>query len=399
MKTGLFLAAILLLPALAAAKTGNELLGECSIAVKLFNNENVSGEPLDFIKIGNCMGFVSGVMQAAALGKAGPGNGQSKEPVAQFCAPPDVSVEQVVRMSLNRLKRKPEELDLDAAAVVLRALGEGVPAEPCIGGKQAEGLHWPDPPKRARIRVRLVAVALALPRSSFFSNLEVLVAEKEIGEEEFSLIKLVFTYLPYQPRLSESGFDYSVVHEVSAWRNPDCDETVAQLTTRSLPDRHEPMVYSRNSPREDLDLRRIPLPCYETRADDYIKASLEPLPPPPAALASLKERRKLIVEPAKPALQARPTPAPAPANPVLQALPTPASEPTNPILEVYPTPTSEPASPVLHARSKPASGPAKPVLQAPPKPTSARAKPVHQAHPKPTPEPAKPALQVRSDLR
>jgi Rap1a immunity proteins len=294
MRTG-FLAVILLLPALSAAKTGNDLLGDCSIALKLFDKENVSGEP-DFIKIGNCIGFVTGVMQAAVLRKTDPGS----------CAQPDVSVEQAVRMSLNRLKRKPEELDLDAAAVVLRALNEGV-EEPCIGGsgKQVEGLHWPDPPKKARIRVRLVAVAVDLPRSSFFSNLEVLVAEKEIGVEEFSLIKLVFNYLPYQPRLSESGFDYSVVHEVSAWRNPDCDETVADLTTRSLPDRHEPMIYSRNVPRADLDLRHIPLPCYETKADDYRKSKLEPVPPPPAALESVV-RRKLTREPPEPALQARP---------------------------------------------------------------------------------------------
>jgi len=305
-----FLAAILLLPVLAMAKTGNDLLADCSIALKHFNNENVSGEPVDSIKIGNCIGFVTGVMQAAALRKANPGNGQSKDPITQFCARPDVSVEQVVRMSLNRLKRKPEELDLDAATVVLRALNEGA-AEPCIGGsgKDAEGLHWPDLPKKARIRVRVVAVALALPRTSFFSNLEVLVAEKEIGDEEFSLIKLVFTYLPYQPRLSESGFDYSVVHEISAWRNPDCDTTVAQLTTRSMPDRHEPMIYSRNAPRQDLDLRQIPLPCYETRADDYIKASLEPVPPPPAALESaLKTRRKLTLEPPEPVLQVSPNP-------------------------------------------------------------------------------------------
>jgi Rap1a immunity proteins len=305
MKTGC-LAIILLLPAFAAAKTGSDLLGDCSIALKLFDNESLSGEPVDFIKIGNCIGFVNGVMQAAALGKVGAGNGQSEDSETRLCARPDVTVEQVVRMSLNRLKRKPEELDLDASAVVLRALNEGA-AEPCIGGsgKQSEGLHWPDPPKKARMRVRLVAVALALPRSSFFSNLEELVAEKEIGEEEYSLIKLVFTYLPYQPRLSESGFDYSVVHEISAWRNPDCDETVVQLTTRSMPDRHEPMIYSRNVPREDLDYRHMPLPCYETRADDYIKSSLEPIPPPPAALESVV-RRKLTREP--PVLQVRPAP-------------------------------------------------------------------------------------------
>src|SRR5437660_4489749 len=136
-------------------------------------------------------------------------------------------------------------------------------AATCIGspGKRAEGqLLWPGPPKRTPIRVRLVAVAYAdHPRSSFFSSQEVFVAETEIGHEEWSLIKLVFTFLPYQPRLSESGFDYSVVHRVSAWRDPDCDDTVAHLTARSQPYRHEPLIYFRNVPREDLDVRLFPL--------------------------------------------------------------------------------------------------------------------------------------------
>jgi hypothetical protein len=296
MKTG-FLAVILLLPTFAAAKpeTGTDLLGDCSVALKLFNNENVSGEE-EFIKIGNCIGIVTGVMQTAALWNASPGNRQSKAPLKHFCARPDVSVEQVVRMSLKRLKSNPEELNLDASVIVLRVMNESFPAATCTGGSgtEAEGLRWPDPPKKAHMRVRLVAVALALPRTSFFSSLEVLVAETEIADEELSLIKLVFTYLPYQPRLSESGLDYSVVHEVSAWRNPDCDETIAQLTARSLPDRHEPLIYSRNVPREDLDRRRMPLPCYETEADDYIKSSLEPIAPPP--------------KPPRPVLQVRPDP-------------------------------------------------------------------------------------------
>lgn len=171
-------------------------------------------------------------------------------------------------------------------------------AATCIGGSgtQAEGqLLWPGPPKRAPIRVRLVAIAYAdQPRSSFFSSHEVFVAETEIAQEEWGLIKLVFTFLPYQERLSESGFDYSVVHEVSAWRHPDCDQTVAQLTTRSLPNRHEPLIYSRNVPREDLDGRRIPLPCYETNADEYIKSSFEPVALPP--------------KPHGPILKVRPTP-------------------------------------------------------------------------------------------
>lgn len=328
MKTAL-LALILLLPTFAAAKTGNDLLGECSVALKFFNNENVSSQA-DSIKIGNCIGFVIGVMQTAKLKNASPDFRQAKDPMAQFCAPPDLSVEQVIRITLKRLQSRPDEADLDAAAVVLRALGEGTP-ETCIDGaprKETEGLHWPGPPQKVHMRVRLVAVALALPRSSYFSNYEVLVAEKEIGEEEFSLIKLVFTYLPYQPPLEESGFDYSLVHEISAWRNPDCDQTVADLTRRSLPDRHVPMIYSRNAPREDLDLRRIPLPCYETRADDYIKSSLEPLGPlPDPRRAVIKPDTKPASDPAQPVLQVRPEPTPVPdGKPTLKVRPRPTPE-------------------------------------------------------------------------
>ena len=63
-------------------------------------------------------------------------------------------------------------------------------------------------------------------------------------------IKLVFSFLPYQPRLSESGSDYSVVHEIAASRDPDCDQTVAQLTARNPPNRREPLIFSLNVPNE-----------------------------------------------------------------------------------------------------------------------------------------------------
>src|ERR1051326_4230887 len=163
-------------------------------------------------------------------------------------------------------------------------------------GRQAAGqLRWDYPPKKAPIRLRLVAIASAdHPRSSFFSSQEVFIAETEIAHDESTLIKLVFTFLPYEPRLSESGFDYSVVHEISAWRDENCDETIAQLTSRSLPNRHQPLVYSRNVPREDLDRRKFPLRCYETDAYDYIKSSFEPIAPPP--------------KPDRPVLKVRPRP-------------------------------------------------------------------------------------------
>ena len=164
----------------------------------------------------------------------------------------------------------------------------------CMGspGRRAEGqLRWQYPPKKVPLRVRLVAAALVYhPRSSAFASEEVFVAEREVGQEEWGLIKLVFTFLPYQPRLSESGFDYSVVHEISAWRHPDCDQTIDQLTERSLPERHEPLIYSRNFPRKDLDRKNIALRCYETNADDYIGSTVEPVAPPPRP--ELKDREE-----------------------------------------------------------------------------------------------------------
>jgi hypothetical protein len=173
-----------------------------------------------------------------------------------------------------------------AAAILLAAI--------CLVGsdKPLEGqLRWPDPPKREPMRVRLVAAVWADPRSSFFSSHEVFVAETEIGDDEWSLIKLVFTFLPYQPRLLQTGFDYSLVHEFSAWRDTDCDETVAQLTERDLPTPHrEPLIYARDVPPVSLDRRHTPLPCYETDADNYTGASHEPVAPPERPNPVLKDR-------------------------------------------------------------------------------------------------------------
>ena len=155
-------------------------------------------------------------------------------------------------------------------------------------------LRWPDPPKKERTRARLVALVWADPRSSFFTSHEIFVAEAEVGEGEWSFIKLEFSFLPYQPRLLHSGFDYSVVHEFWAWRVKECDQTIADLTVRDWPKRrHHPLLYARDVPRVDLDQRRVPLPCYETNADEYINSTVEPIPPtaePPEP--ELKERAK-----------------------------------------------------------------------------------------------------------
>jgi hypothetical protein len=165
-------------------------------------------------------------------------------------------------------------LSCSLAAVALVAIAATL-APPKVEG----GLHWREV-KKGSMRVRLVALVWAHPRSSFFANQEVFIAEKEFTPGELSLVKLVYGFLPYQPRLSESGFDYSIVHEVRAVRDPTCDETLFQMMTSDRDGSPLNFKYSPDSPLSDLQRRHSPLPCYLTSADDYTRALHQPAAAP-----------------------------------------------------------------------------------------------------------------------
>ena len=141
-------------------------------------------------------------------------------------------------------------------------------------------LHW-QPPKKEVLRVRLIALALAFPRSSFFSTHEVFIAEKQLAPDEWRLVKLVYEFLPYQPRLSDFGLDYSKLHELRAIRDPSCDETLRQMRSpQNVPEWPHPdqsWKYASDAPPLNPARHRNNLPCYETTADDYSKSVHEPL--------------------------------------------------------------------------------------------------------------------------
>jgi hypothetical protein len=149
------------------------------------------------------------------------------------------------------------------------------------GTAAADGqLHLPAPRKEP-IEVRLIALAVAYPRSSFFANDEVFIAEQELGNEESRFIKLVYDFLPYEPPLSSYGLDYSLVHRVRAIRDTTCDESLWQM--RSLFERERESEgmnadwkYAVDSPIADLDRRQARLRCYRTTSDDYERALHEP---------------------------------------------------------------------------------------------------------------------------
>jgi hypothetical protein len=139
-------------------------------------------------------------------------------------------------------------------------------------------LHW-RPERKENLRVRLIALAEADPRSTFFSNHEVFVAAQQLGEDESRLVKLLYEFLPYQPRLSESDFDYSVVHEIRAVREPDCDQSLTQMSTDQRTRARVPLKYAADSPVLNTSRHRSVIPCYSTSAEDYTKAVHQPPPP------------------------------------------------------------------------------------------------------------------------
>jgi hypothetical protein len=148
-----------------------------------------------------------------------------------------------------------------------------------VGLPPAEGeLRWQSAKKEA-LRLRLVALSWNHPRSSEFANEEIFIAEKELAPKEWKLVKLVYAFMPYQPRLSDYGLDHETVHEMRAVRDATCDETLASLTSGRVGDwrsDQNKVQYSTDAEELNVERPRTPLPCYQTSADDYEKSVQKP---------------------------------------------------------------------------------------------------------------------------
>jgi hypothetical protein len=141
----------------------------------------------------------------------------------------------------------------------------------------AAQVHW-SAPRKEPIEVRLIALEIAYPRTSFFANDEVFVAEQELAKNESRFVKLIYDFLPYQSPLSSFGLSYSLVHHVQAVRDANCDENLWEV--REL--QHESgaaatqFKYAPDSPIGDLNRRQAHLRCYRVTSEDYEKASRQP---------------------------------------------------------------------------------------------------------------------------
>jgi hypothetical protein len=122
----------------------------------------------------------------------------------------------------------------------------------------------PSPGPAEEFPLRLVSLALPTQGSSFFSNLEVFIAERRLPKGRSQLIKLVYTFLPYQKRLSEYIQSNARVYTLRVIRKPECDESLIELTWSDAgPDTNDMF------PGTDKNTK---LPCYVTTADDYQQA-------------------------------------------------------------------------------------------------------------------------------
>jgi len=95
----------------ADATTGNGLLGSCQISVKSTDDRNYKESPFEAWRDGFCVGIVNGVSSASP----------------HVCPDEEVTTGQEKRVVLKYLQDHPEELHLDNAVLVERALSRAFP--------------------------------------------------------------------------------------------------------------------------------------------------------------------------------------------------------------------------------------------------------------------------------
>ena len=118
------------------------------------------------------------------------------------------------------------------------------------------------------VQMRVIGLAWAPPRSSYFSNFEVFIAQKMINKGEAQYIKLVYVFLPYQKRLSQYGADALRTRKMRVTRDSSCDENLMDVMWPEDENgsRTGPAPPPVSSGSQEM------LPCYITTAEDYVRA-------------------------------------------------------------------------------------------------------------------------------
>jgi hypothetical protein len=123
------------------------------------------------------------------------------------------------------------------------------------------------------VPLRFIAVPGGSSKTSFFSNYEVVLAERTINAQKTEVIKLVYVSLPYQKRLSEYDWSTTRIYKLRATADPRCDESLMQMM---LPEGGEPpdeqVLADANRLAAEVGDKNTKLHCYQTTADDFQRA-------------------------------------------------------------------------------------------------------------------------------
>jgi len=133
----------------------------------------------------------------------------------------------------------------------------------------AKEIADPKFPETKELNVNFLGPALVLPATSYFLSYEVFIAEEWLARHKSRLIKLVYDFLPYQPRLSDYGPNFPSIENLRATRDPSCDENLSEVesSTNHWSKNDRSQLSTKSS-----DSKQNRLPCYRTTADDYRKA-------------------------------------------------------------------------------------------------------------------------------
>ena len=122
------------------------------------------------------------------------------------------------------------------------------------------------------VSLNFIGAVLPLPSSSYFANSEIFLAEEHVNRHRSRLIKLVYDFLPYQPRLSDYGPNYPVVYKLHVTRDPSCDEALMHMTSSVTTSGSTPINRLQLDPKYSNQQQRT-LACFRTTADDYRRAT------------------------------------------------------------------------------------------------------------------------------
>ena len=119
--------------------------------------------------------------------------------------------------------------------------------------------------------LRFLSVPGASFRTSFFSNYEVVLAERTLNPNQTEVIKLVYKSLPYQKKLAEYDWSTTRIYKLRATKNPECDESLMQMM---LPEGELDAQAQTEANRLAAEIgdKKTKLHCYETNADDFQRA-------------------------------------------------------------------------------------------------------------------------------